>query len=107
MGLYDFTFYDLINRNAVAFGSRVCWQEIDDGRELTFTDYKQKVIFWPVDYPVPGLRKETASESLVKTVSNFFLFTEQLPVLALLCCQSTGGFQPTRSVLTSTTARQK
>ena len=43
MGLYDFTFYDLINRNAVAFASRICWQEIDDGRTLTFAEYKAQV----------------------------------------------------------------
>ena len=43
MGLYDFTFYDLINRNAVAFGSRICWEEIDDGRLLTFDEYKNQV----------------------------------------------------------------
>ena len=43
MGLYDFTFYDLIKRNAVAFGSRICWQEIDDGRLLTFVEYKNQV----------------------------------------------------------------
>ncbi len=43
MGLYDFTFYDLIKSNAVACGSRLCWQEIDDGRQLTFTDYKMQV----------------------------------------------------------------
>ncbi len=43
MGLYDFTFYDLIKRNAVACGSRLCWHEIDDGRQLSFTDYKMQV----------------------------------------------------------------
>lgn len=43
MGLYDFTYYDLINRNAVAFGNRTCWVEVDDGRQLTFLEYKQQV----------------------------------------------------------------
>ncbi len=43
MGLYDFSFYDLINRNAVAFGNRICWQEVDDGRQLTFAQYKKQV----------------------------------------------------------------
>jgi len=43
MGLYDFTFYDLINRNAVAFGGRSCWLEVDDGRNLTFNEYKKQV----------------------------------------------------------------
>jgi long-chain acyl-CoA synthetase len=43
MGLYDFSFYDLINRNAVAFGNTTCWHEIDDGRQLTFAEYKNQV----------------------------------------------------------------
>ncbi len=43
MGLYDFTFYDLINRNAVAFSGRSCWLEVDDGRNLTFNEYKKQV----------------------------------------------------------------
>jgi acyl-CoA synthetase (AMP-forming)/AMP-acid ligase II len=43
MGLYDFTFYDLINRNAVCFGNMAAWFEADDGRILTFRQYKEKV----------------------------------------------------------------
>ncbi len=43
MGLYDFTFYDLINRNAVSFGRKTAWIEIDDGRTLSFAQYKETV----------------------------------------------------------------
>lgn len=43
MGLYDFTFYDLICRNATAFGSRICWYEADSGRQVTFAEYKAQV----------------------------------------------------------------
>ncbi len=43
MGLYDFSFYDLITRNAVAYADCPCWREIDDGRQLTFADYKKQV----------------------------------------------------------------
>lgn len=43
MGLHDFTFYDLINRNGVAFGSNICWHEVDDGRQLTFAEFKDRV----------------------------------------------------------------
>ena len=52
MGLYDFTFYDLISRNANAFGSKQAWQEVDDGRTLTFSQYKEKV-----DRLASGLQK--------------------------------------------------
>ena len=43
MGLYDFSFYDLITRNAVTFAQSPCWREIDDGRQLTFLEYKNQV----------------------------------------------------------------
>ena len=43
MGLYDFTVYDLINRNAVSFRDRVAWLEADDDRTLTFRKYKETV----------------------------------------------------------------
>ncbi len=43
MGLYDFTFYDLIERNAVNFKEKVAWFEADDSRNLTFSQYKEHV----------------------------------------------------------------
>ena len=43
MGLYDYTFYDLINRNAVCFNKRQAWLEVDDQRSLTFAAYKEQV----------------------------------------------------------------
>jgi acyl-CoA synthetase (AMP-forming)/AMP-acid ligase II len=43
MGICDFTFYDLINRNAVCFKARPAWYEVDDGRTLTFAEYRYMV----------------------------------------------------------------
>ena len=43
MGLYDFSFYDLIERNAVCFRSKPAWFEVDDNRTLTFAQYKESV----------------------------------------------------------------
>ena len=43
MGLYDLSFYDIIERNAVTYAGRTCWHEVDDGRELTFDEYKDLV----------------------------------------------------------------
>ena len=43
MGLYDFTFYDLINRNAICFKEKTAWYEVDDDRTLTFGEYKNTV----------------------------------------------------------------
>ena len=53
MGLYDFTFYDLVNRNASSFRNRGAWLEVDDGRSLSFGEYKNKV-----DCLACGLQKE-------------------------------------------------
>ena len=43
MGLYDFTFYDVISRNAVSFCNRPAWFEARDGRALTFGQFKETV----------------------------------------------------------------
>jgi acyl-CoA synthetase (AMP-forming)/AMP-acid ligase II len=43
MGLHDFTFYDLVNRNAQCFKDRPAWFEVDDGRTLSFAQYKEQV----------------------------------------------------------------
>lgn len=53
MGLYDFTFYDLINRNAVCFKDKPAWLEADDERTLTFAELKRQV-----DRLAAGLRRE-------------------------------------------------
>jgi len=52
MGLHDFTFYDLINRNATNYKDQDAWFEVDDERALTFFEYKEKV-----DLLASGLRK--------------------------------------------------
>ena len=43
MGLYDFTFYDLVNRNAECFKDKEAWLDIQSNTTLTFTEYKEKV----------------------------------------------------------------
>jgi len=42
MGLHDFTFYDLIERNAVCFSGDPAWFEADDDLAVTFSEYKEK-----------------------------------------------------------------
>ena len=73
MGIYDFTFYDLINRNAVTFGSRICWQEIDDGRELTFAEYKKQVDRLAGGLTHAGIEKGDRIGVLGKNSLEFFL----------------------------------
>ena len=43
MGLYDFTFYDMIKRNVTNFGKQPAWFEADDQRALTFAEIKEQV----------------------------------------------------------------
>ena len=43
MGLYDFTVYDLIKRNAVCHADRPAWYEADTGASITFGQFKQQV----------------------------------------------------------------
>jgi long-chain acyl-CoA synthetase len=52
MALHDYTFYDLISRNAVCFNRKPAWFEADDGRSVTFAEYKEKV-----DRLAAGLQK--------------------------------------------------
>lgn len=43
MGVNDFTIYDVVNRSAVCFGEKEAWFEADDGRTLSFAQYKAMV----------------------------------------------------------------
>ena len=58
MGLHDLTFYDLINRNAVAFGKKVAWLEAEDTRTLSFSKFKEQV-----DRLACGLQKQGVGKS--------------------------------------------
>ena len=73
MGLYDFTFYDLVNRNAAMHGARVCWQEIDDGRTLTFAGYKAEVDRLAAGLQRAGIAKGDRIGVLGKNSVEFFL----------------------------------
>jgi long-chain acyl-CoA synthetase len=52
MALHDYTFYDLINRNAVCFNDRQAWFEAEDQRTATFAEIKEQV-----DRLASGLQK--------------------------------------------------
>ncbi len=43
MGLYDFTFYDLIVRNAICHGNRPAWYEADADKTMTYLQVKEMV----------------------------------------------------------------
>ena len=73
MGLYDFTIYDLINRNVLSFGNRPAWYEADDGRTLTFAEYKKKVDLLACGLQWEGVRKGDRIGILGKNSLEYFL----------------------------------
>jgi long-chain acyl-CoA synthetase len=84
MGLYDFSFYDLINRNAVTFGSRICWLEIDDGRQLTFAEYKNQVNLLAIGISTAGIQKGDRIGVIGKNSLEFFLIYGAAAVLGAI-----------------------
>jgi len=72
MGLYDFGFYDLINRNAVCFGNRPAWFEVDDQRTLTFGEYKNKVDQLACGLQAAGIKKGDRIGAFGKNSLEFF-----------------------------------
>jgi long-chain acyl-CoA synthetase len=73
MGLHDYTFYDLISRNAVSFGNLAAWFEVDDQRTLTFAEYKQKVDRLACGLQKAGIKKADRIGVLGKNSLEYFL----------------------------------
>ncbi|RPJ09995.1 MAG: hypothetical protein EHM30_15990 [Desulfobacteraceae bacterium] len=73
MGLYDFTIYDLINRNAVIFGKRQAWFEVDDGRTLTFSEFKEKIDRIACGLQMEGIKRGDRIGVLGKNSLEYFL----------------------------------
>ncbi len=73
MGLYDLSFYDVINRNAQAFGNKLCWYEFDDGRKLTFAEYKAEVERLAAGMSQAGILKGDRIGVVGKNSLEFFL----------------------------------
>ena len=73
MGLHDYTFYDLISRNAVAFCNRPAWYEVDDQRMLNFADCKNSVDRLACCLQKIGLKKGDRIAALGKNSLEYFL----------------------------------
>jgi len=73
MGLYDFTFYDMIKRNAVCFKQRDAWFEVDDSRILTFLQYKEEVDRLACGLQKSGIKKGDRIGILGKNSLEYFL----------------------------------
>ena len=72
MGLYDLTFYDLINRNALTFGGQLCWHEVDDGRKLTFAQFKKQIDVLAAGLAQAGIEKGDRIGVVGKNSLEFF-----------------------------------
>ena len=73
MALHDYTFYDLISRNAVSFNSLSAWFEVDDQRTLTYAEYKQRVDQLACGLQKTGFRKGDRIAVLGKNSLEYFL----------------------------------
>ncbi len=73
MGLHDYTFYDLINRNAVSFRDRPAWFEVDDQRLVTFAECKSQVDQLACGLQKAGIKKGDRIGVFGKNSLEYFL----------------------------------
>ena len=73
MGLYDLTFFDLIQRNAQCFGKLPAWYETDDQRRLSFSEIHVRVTDLARGLQYMGLQKGDRIGVLGKNSLDFFL----------------------------------
>jgi acyl-CoA synthetase (AMP-forming)/AMP-acid ligase II len=73
MGLYDFTFYDLIDRNARCFNNQPAWLEVKDGRALTYGQFKETVDRLAAGLQQRGVEKGDRIGVVGKNSLEFFL----------------------------------
>ena len=73
MRLYDLSFYDVVQRNAIAFGDQPCWHEVDDGRKLTFAEYRDQVDLLAAGLAQQGISKGNRIGIVGKNSLEFFL----------------------------------
>jgi acyl-CoA synthetase (AMP-forming)/AMP-acid ligase II len=73
MGLNDFTFYDVIARNAKSFRNKEAWFEADDNRTITFSQYKENVDRLAMGLQKLGIEKGDRIGVLGKNSLEYFL----------------------------------
>jgi acyl-CoA synthetase (AMP-forming)/AMP-acid ligase II len=84
MGLYDFTIYDVINRNARCFRQRPAWLDVSDGRELTFGQLKDSVDRLAKGLQDTGVQKGERIGVLGKNSLEYFLLFGAASALGLV-----------------------
>jgi acyl-CoA synthetase (AMP-forming)/AMP-acid ligase II len=84
MGLYDFTIYDMIVRNARCFKKRPAWLEVLDDRQLTFGQFKDMVDRLSKGLQDKGLKKGDRIGILGKNSLEYFLLYGAASALGLI-----------------------
>jgi acyl-CoA synthetase (AMP-forming)/AMP-acid ligase II len=84
MGLYDFTIYDVINRNARCFNRKPAWLDIADGREFTFGQLKDRVDHLAKGLQDAGLIKGDRIGVMGKNSLEYFLLFGAASALGLI-----------------------
>lgn len=75
MGLYDFTYYDLVNRNGASYGSRTAWLDGAGARGITFAQVRERVDRLACGLQKLGVAKGDRVGVLAKNSAEyFFLF---------------------------------
>src|SRR4030042_921614 len=85
MGIHDFTFYDLVNRNAGTFGDKIAWNEADDQRVLTFAGYKQETERLAKGFQLLGIIKGDRIGILGKNSLEYFLLYGAAAAIGAIC----------------------
>ena len=73
MGLYDFTYYDLIRRNADIFSKSPAWHDVDTKEALTFGEVKARVDQLAAGLQAAGIQKGDRIGVLGKNSTEYFL----------------------------------
>jgi long-chain acyl-CoA synthetase len=73
MGLYDFTFYDVIHRNALNFKEKPAFFDVSDGRRLTFLQCQERVNYLACGLQKSGITKGDRIGVLGKNTLEYFL----------------------------------
>ncbi len=73
MGLHDFTCYDMICRNAAAYGDAPAWFETDTGREVSFAAFRRQVDQLALGIQEIGITKGDRIGVLGKNSLEYFL----------------------------------
>jgi long-chain acyl-CoA synthetase len=73
MGLYDFTFYEMMGRNAALFGDRPAWVELETGKSTSFAAIKADVDRLAAGLAASGLTRGARIGVLAQNSLTYFL----------------------------------